>query len=122
VVPAVTAPTPPPPTPPTVTPPAPVVPGAPVTIAFATGSAELPTAGLSALRGLAARRGPGSIAVIGYGDATSTDPEAQSAALPLAWDRAQAIARALLVAGVPNTSLRIASEASGHGGVARIVN
>jgi outer membrane protein OmpA-like peptidoglycan-associated protein len=98
------------------------VPGAPVTIAFPTGSAELPTAGLSALRGLAARRGPGSIAVTGYGDAASSDPTAQSAAMPLAWDRAQAIARALLVAGVPSTSLRIASEASGRGGVARIVN
>src|SRR5882762_3418454 len=69
-----TVPTPPPPTPPVVTPPAPVVPGAPVTIAFAAGSATMPPEAVKALTSLAARRGVGSIAITGYGEATSSDP------------------------------------------------
>jgi outer membrane protein OmpA-like peptidoglycan-associated protein len=116
-----TVPTPPPPTPPVVTPPAPVVPGAPVTIAFAAGSATMPPEAVKALTSLAARRGVGSIAITGYGEATSSDPATQSAAMPLAWGRAESIARALLVAGVPSKSLRVTSQATGHGGVARIV-
>jgi outer membrane protein OmpA-like peptidoglycan-associated protein len=116
-----TVPTPPPPTPPVVTPPAPVVPGAPVTIAFAAGSATMPPEGVKALTSLATRRGVGSIAITGYGEAPSSDPATQSAAMPLAWGRAESIARALLVAGVPSKSLRVTSQATGHGGVARIV-
>jgi outer membrane protein OmpA-like peptidoglycan-associated protein len=116
-----TVPSPPPPTPPVVAPPPKLIPGAPVSVAFAAGSAALPPEALAALRSLAARIGPGSIAVTGYGDATSSDPATQAAALPLAWSRAKTIAQALRNAKIPETALRITAEATGHGGVARIV-
>ena len=55
------------------------------------------------LKAFAARRGNGAIAVTGYGDATSSDPDAQSAALSLGLSRAQAMANALTGDGVPGS-------------------
>jgi outer membrane protein OmpA-like peptidoglycan-associated protein len=118
-IPATTAPTPPPPTPPA-RPPAPVPAGAPVEVPFVKGSAELTTPARNALRQFALRRAAAAVAVTGYGDAAGSNPDAQTAALPLAWRRAQTISGFLQTAGVPATSLRVTAEAIGHGGVAAI--
>jgi outer membrane protein OmpA-like peptidoglycan-associated protein len=82
----------------------------------------LPDDARARLRQLAQQRGTASIEVTGYGDATSAAADAQTAALPLAWSRAQAISGVLQDAGVPPAALRITAEAGGHGGVARIAN
>ena len=86
-----------------------------------TGSAALPTAGADTLKQLAARRGSGMIAVTGYGDAASNDPDAQSAALSLGLSRAQAMAAVLTAAGVPATAVQVDAAAVGRGGTARLV-
>jgi outer membrane protein OmpA-like peptidoglycan-associated protein len=113
-------PTPPPPTPPVVAPPPVFVAGTPLPIPFAQGSAAVPGSALPALRQLAARRGTAAVAVTGYGDAPDSDIDLQTASMALAWDRAVAIARVLQSDGVPAGSLRIASDASGRGGVAQL--
>jgi outer membrane protein OmpA-like peptidoglycan-associated protein len=94
---------------------------APVSIAFAAGSAALPRDAVRGLRLLAAHRGKGTIAVTGFGDASSDAPEAQSAALALGLARAQAIATALRQIGVPADAIRLDAEALGRGGAARLV-
>ena len=88
---------------------------------FVTGSADLPLPAADSLKQLAARRGSGVIAVTGYGDAASNDPDAQSAALTLGLSRAQAMAAALTAAGVPASAVQVDAEASGRGGTARLV-
>ncbi len=120
-VPATVVPTPPVPTPPAAVVP-PAAPGGPVAVPFAAGSAQLQPQAQAPLKALALSRAGAAIAVIGYGDATGPDAAAQVAAMPLAWQRAQAISGALQAAGVPMASLRIAAEAEGRGGVARIAN
>jgi outer membrane protein OmpA-like peptidoglycan-associated protein len=85
------------------------------------GSASLPPTANDSLKQLAARRGSGIIAVTGYGDATSNDPDAQSAALTLGLSRAQAMAAALTAAGVPATAVQVDAAAGGRGGTARLV-
>jgi outer membrane protein OmpA-like peptidoglycan-associated protein len=77
---------------------------------------------LGALKFLARQRGAQPVAVTGYGDAATSSPAAQSAALPLAIARARAIASNLLAAGVPASAIRINAEAQGAGGAARLVN
>jgi len=62
-----------------------------------------------------AKRGGKAIAITGYGDAASSDPDAQSAALTLGLSRAQAIVDSLKAAGVPGDAIRIGAEASGRG-------
>ena len=120
--PTVTAPTVPPVAPPA--PPAPVVvvKGQAVAIPFAAGSAVLPADALAPIKQLATSRGTNSIAVTGFGEATSSDPAAQSAALPLALNRARAVAAQLMTDGVPGTIIRIAAEPQGSGAAARVVN
>ena len=73
------------------------------------------------MKTLAAQRGNGIIAVTGYGDADSNDPDAQSAALKLGLSRAQAMAAALASAGVPRSAVQVDAEAIGRGGAARLV-
>lgn len=92
-----------------------------VSVTFITGSAELPSFGSASLKQLAARRGNAIIAVTGYGDATSDDPDAQSAALALGLSRAQAMAAALTSAGVPASAVAVDAQAIGRGGTARLV-
>ena len=92
-----------------------------VNVTFITGSAALPPSGADTLKQLAARRGSGIIAVTGYGDATSSDPEAQSGALALGLSRAQAMAAALTAAGVPASAVQVDATAVGRGGTARLV-
>jgi outer membrane protein OmpA-like peptidoglycan-associated protein len=120
-VPAVTAPTPLPVAPPP-TPKPPPPPGPPVGIAFPHGSGLLPEDALATLKSLAAQRGARAIAVTGFGEATSDDPAAQAAALPLALDRARAVAAALGAFGVPGSALRLVALPAGGGAVARVVN
>ena len=98
-------------------------PNAPSTLSvtFGNGSADLPSSAAEGLKQLAARRGNGVIAVTGYGDATSNDPDAQAAALTLGLSRAQAMAAALTAAGVPASAVQVDAEALGRGGTARLV-
>jgi outer membrane protein OmpA-like peptidoglycan-associated protein len=92
-----------------------------VSVTFVDGSADLPSTAASTLKALAARRGTGIIAVTGYGDAASNDPDAQSTALKLGLSRAQAMAAALTSAGVPGSAVQVDAEAIGRGGAARLV-
>jgi len=91
-----------------------------VAVAFAPGSAVLPTAALPGLHALAARRGSRAIEALGHGAAASADPTAQLAATKLGLARAQAIAAALEAAGVPAAAIQLRSDASGTGGIARL--
>ncbi len=116
----VTAPTPPPEMPQ----PAPAAPSAPAgatPIAFAQGSSSLPSTTLATLRAVAARRGNGSIAVTGFGEASSDTPSSQVSAIPLAFARARAIAAQLEAAGVPATAIRLDAEAVGNGAAIRLL-
>jgi outer membrane protein OmpA-like peptidoglycan-associated protein len=115
-----TAPTPPPVAPPPAPAVVPLPQGAPVAVAFADGSASLPDAARTQLRTLAERRAGRPILVAGYGSAAEGDTAGQSRALPLAWERAGAIAGALQAAGVPANALSVSARATGQGGVARI--
>ena len=89
---------------------------------FAPGSAALPDAADSALRALAVRSAGGPIAVTAGGDARSTAPDAQGAALPLALRRTGAMAAVLIAAGVPSGSIRSQAVAPGREASARLVN
>ncbi len=119
--PATTAPTPPEPAPPSA-PPAAAPDGPQVAIPFAAGSAVLQGDALAPLVSLAKKRGAASIAVTGFGEAVSSDPAVQAAALPLALNRARAVAAQLVADGVPGTAMRIAAEPQGSGAAARLVN
>jgi outer membrane protein OmpA-like peptidoglycan-associated protein len=90
-------------------------------VTFIIGSASLQPSAADVLRQLAARRGNGVIAVTGYGDATSDEPAAQSDALALGLQRAQAMAAALTSAGVPSSAVEVDAAAIGHGGTARLI-
>lgn len=92
-----------------------------VSVTFVNGSAELPPVANDTLKQLAGRRGNGVIAVTGYGDAISDDPDAQSTALALGLSRAQAMATALTKAGVPASAVQVDAEAIGRGGTARLI-
>jgi len=119
--PAVVAPT----VPPVAPPPPPPVPkpnGPPVAIPFAIGSAVVPADSLAPIKLLVKTRGASSIAVTGFGEAASTDPAAQAAALPLGLDRARAVAAVLMANGVPGSAINITAEPQGSGAAARLVN
>jgi len=102
-------------------PPSPPSPANTVSVTFVTGSAELPAVGTDTLKQLAGRRGSGIIAVTGFGDAASNEPDAQSAALALGLSRAKAMAAALAAAGVPASAVQVDAAAIGRGGTARLV-
>ena len=92
-----------------------------ITLEFVAGSATLPPGASDVLKGIAAQRGKAAIAVTGYGDATSSDPDAQSAALSLGLSRAQAVANVLTADGVPPGVVRVGAEAGGRGASVRLV-
>ncbi len=106
---------------PTPSPPGPPNPADTVSVTFITGSSDLPALASTTLKQLAGRRGSGIIAVTGYGEAASNDPDAQSAALTLGLSRAKAMAAALTAAGVPATAIQVDAQAVGRGGTARLV-
>jgi outer membrane protein OmpA-like peptidoglycan-associated protein len=89
--------------------------GTAATIVFVERSTALSQPATDEVKAFAAKRGKAAISVIGYGDATSSDPEAQSAALNLGLSRAQSIVEALKSDGVPGNAIRVSAEASGRG-------
>ena len=95
--------------------------GQPVPVGFEPGSAVLPADSAAALKALAGTRKSATVLVTGFGEAASADPQAQSAALTLGLSRAQAMAAALATDGVPAASVRVDAQASGRGGVARLI-
>lgn len=92
-----------------------------VRISFAAGSSVLSVADRARLDGIAHRRHGADIAVMGFGDATQSDPVTQSAALQLGLARAEAVATALVAAGVPESALRLGAQASGTGAAVALV-
>jgi outer membrane protein OmpA-like peptidoglycan-associated protein len=89
--------------------------GPSATIVFVEGASNLSAPAADEVKAFAAKRGNGTIAITGYGDSASNDPDAQSAALNLGLSRAQSIVDALKADGVPGTSIRVSAEASGRG-------
>jgi outer membrane protein OmpA-like peptidoglycan-associated protein len=89
--------------------------GVSASIVFVDGEASLSQPAADEVKAFAAKRGNGTIAVTGYGDTASGDPEAQSAALTLGLSRAQAISNALKANGVPGNAIRVSAEANGRG-------
>ena len=86
-----------------------------MTVSFEPGSAELTATTKDEVTKIAARRKGAAIVLTGYGDATSSDPAAQAAALQLALARANAVADAFKAAKVPETALHVGGEAAGRG-------
>ena len=101
--------------------PAPVPAGA-VLVSFAPGSTALPADAAATLKPLVAKRGSASIAVTGHGDAASSDPAAQSAALSLGLARARAVAAALTADGVPASAVQVGAQATGRGATVRLLH
>jgi outer membrane protein OmpA-like peptidoglycan-associated protein len=105
--------------------PPPMPPAAPgitsASIVFVEGSTVLAPPAADEVKAFAARRGAGVIVVTGYGDADSSDPSAQSAALTTGLARANAIADALKADGVPPSAVRVNAEASGRGATLRLL-
>jgi outer membrane protein OmpA-like peptidoglycan-associated protein len=89
--------------------------GQSATIVFENQASNLGSQAADEVKAFAAKRGTGTISVIGYGDSASSAPEAQSAALNLGLSRAQSIVDVLKSAGVPGTAIRVSAEASGRG-------
>ena len=92
-----------------------------VDVAFGAGSAALTEGDVAALKSLAARRGNKVIEALGRGDGVGNAPAAQAQAVTLGFARAQAIAKALRDAGVPENAIQVMSFASGRGGAAQLV-
>lgn len=117
------APAPPPPLVPLTAAPPAAVPANPggTAVDFDRGSAALNDPALAEVKALAAVRGDHGIAVTGYGDATSSDPLAQAAAIGLGLSRAQALATALVARGVPYAMLRLNAESAGRGASLRLL-
>ena len=95
--------------------------GPAATIVFVTSSSDLSAPAAEEVKAFAAKRGTATIGVTGYGDAISSDPDAQSAALNLGLARAQSIMEALKADGVPGASIRVSAEASGNGAALRLI-
>ncbi len=95
--------------------------GPAATIVFVASSSDLSAPAAQEVKAFAAKRGTATIGVTGYGDAISSDPEAQSAALNLGLARAQSIVEALKADGVPGASIRVSAEASGNGAALRLI-
>jgi outer membrane protein OmpA-like peptidoglycan-associated protein len=95
--------------------------GPATTVVFVGGSSNLSPPAADEVRTFAGKRGNGTIVVTGFGDAASSDPTAQSAAVVLGLSRAQAVADALKQAGVPGNAIRVSAEASGRGVLLRLL-
>lgn len=95
--------------------------GPSATIVFTPEASNLSVPATAEVKAFAAKRGTATISVTGYGDSTSSDPDAQAAALNLGLARAQSIVDALKADGVPGTAIRVSAEAAGHGAALRLV-
>jgi outer membrane protein OmpA-like peptidoglycan-associated protein len=93
-----------------------------VIVPFPLGSAELPAQAAASLKALATRRHGAPVAVVARGEAASSAPDAQAAALALGLKRAQVMAAALTAAGVPSAAVRIDAQALGRGGEVRLID
>ena len=94
-----------------------------VPVAFAPGSAIVPPESKAPLIALVKKFGGATaIAVTGFGDSTSTSPQAQDAAVRLALLRAHAIADVYTGFGVPTAKLRLDAQAAGSGGEAHLTD
>jgi outer membrane protein OmpA-like peptidoglycan-associated protein len=96
--------------------------GTSATIVFLERASNLSQPATDEVKAFAAKRGNGTISVIGYGDSTSSDPDAQSSALTLGLSRAQSIVDALKAAGVPGNAIRVSAEASGRGAALQLLH
>ncbi len=101
--------------------PEPSLPAGAVTVAFPSGSAALPSDAAATLRQIAGKRGTATIAVTGHGEAASSDPNVQAAALSLGLSRAQAVANALTAQGVPASAVRVGAQSGGRGASLRLI-
>ncbi len=95
--------------------------GRSATIVFPGQTAALSQPASGEVKAFAATRGSGTISVTGFGDSSSSDPSAQSAALNLGLSRAQAIVDVLKTAGVPGDAIRVGAEASGRGAALQLL-
>jgi outer membrane protein OmpA-like peptidoglycan-associated protein len=95
--------------------------GVSASVVFVEGSSSLSQPATDEVKAFAAKRGNGTVVVTGYGDAGSSDPAAQSAALTLGLSRAQAVFAALTASGVPADAVRVNAEASGRGASLRLL-
>jgi outer membrane protein OmpA-like peptidoglycan-associated protein len=84
-------------------------------LSFDPGSSALSPPTADAVKQIASHRNGHPIVLTGYGDAASSDPSAQAAAMELAIARAKAVAGALQAAGVPATAIQLGGEAAGRG-------
>ena len=91
------------------------------TIVFLERASNLTPPAADEVKAFAAKRGTATISIIGYGDSTSNELDAQSAALNLGLSRAIAILDALKADGVPGTSIRVSAEASGRGAALQLL-
>ena len=111
-----------PPAMPVVAAPMPAAAGGPTaTIVFLERASNLTAPAADEVKAFAGKRGKSTISVVGYGDATSSNPEAQSAALNLGLERAQSIVEALKADGVPGEAIRVSAEASGRGAALQLI-
>ncbi len=92
-----------------------------ITVDFSPRSFALTDAALAQIRAIAEAHGELGIAVVGYGDARTSDALAQAAALDLGLSRAQALATALAARGVPAREIRVAAQAAGRGASLRLL-
>jgi len=88
---------------------------------FSPNSAALTDGALAAIKSLAATHGDRGIAIVGYGEAVTSDPLGQAAALDLGLNRAQTLASALIAQGVKSREVRVAAEAAGRGASLRLL-
>ena len=91
------------------------------TIVFLEKASNLTPPAADEVKAFAAKRGNGTISVVGYGDSASSDPDAQSAAVNLGLSRAQSIVDVLKAAGVPGNAIRVSAEASGRGAALQVL-
>ncbi len=92
------------------------------TIIFLDRASDLSASATDEIKAFAAGRGSGTISVIGYGDTTASDPDAQAAGVNLGLARAQAIVTVLKGAGVPGNAIRVSAEASGRGAALQLLH
>lgn len=93
-----------------------------INLDFVRGSDALSPEAAATAKQVATRLGNGAVIITGHGDADSSDPAVQTAAASLGLARAQAVAKALLAAGVPSAAVNVDAEAAGRGATLRLLH
>ncbi len=83
-------------------------------VLFATGDATFNPSQVPTVKDVVMKRGKGTIAVEGHGEAAADTPGAQQAALELGLKRAQAVARQLATLHVPPANILLSATAFGR--------